>query len=120
MGKHSLPLKLEDLEIYKLALEVGEMVWNFVERWEYLNKRHPGRQFTEAADSIAANIAEGHGRYFYKEKKLFCFYARGSLLETKTWFYKSCHRNLITREEYLSLLENSILSITNPTATSKP
>lgn len=105
MGEHSLPLKLEDLEIYRLALDVGEIVWNIVERWEYLNKKHPGRQFTEAADSIAANIAEGHGRYFFKEKKLFCYYSRGSLLESKTSAYKSCRRNLMAKEEYLDLLE---------------
>ncbi|MEZ4954532.1 MAG: four helix bundle protein [Saprospiraceae bacterium] len=105
MRENSTPLKLEDLEIYRLSLEVGEIVWNIVERWEYLNKKHPGRQFTEAADSIAANIAEGHGRYFFKEKKLFCYYSRGSILESKTWAYKSCRRNLMTRDEYLSLLE---------------
>ncbi len=88
-----------------MALEVGEVVWGMVEKWEYLYKRHPGRQFTEAADSIAANIAEGHGRYFFKEKKQSCYYSRGSLLETKTWSYKSCRRSLISRDEYIGLLE---------------
>ncbi len=105
MKENLPPLKLGDLEIYRLALEIGEIVWSLVEKWEYLYKRHPGRQFTEAADSIAANIAEGHGRYFYKEKKVFCHYSRGSLLETKTWSYKSCRRNLISKDEYLRLLE---------------
>ena len=105
MGEHSKPLKLEDLEIYHLALEVGEIVWKIVETWEYSYKRHPGRQFAESADSIAANIAEGHGRFFYKEKKVFCYYARGSLLEAKTWSYKSCKRNLMTRNEYMDLLQ---------------
>jgi len=36
-----------------------------------------------AADSIPANIAEGYGRYFYKESKQFYFYSRGSIQETK-------------------------------------
>ena len=99
------PLKLEDLEIYKLALDIGEIVWKMVEKWEYNHRRHPGRQYTEAADSMAANISEGHGRFFYKEKKVFCYYARGSLMETKTWSYKSCRRNLMTREEYMNLYE---------------
>ncbi len=104
MKNHSLPLKLEDLEIYKLALDIGETVWGIVDKWEYINKKHPGKQFLEAADSIAANIAEGHGRYFFKEKKLFCYYSRGSLLESKTWAYKSCRRNLMTRDECMDLL----------------
>ena len=104
MGKRTEPLKLEELEIYRLALEIGETAWKLTEPWEYLNRQHPGRQFTKAADSIAANISEGHGRYFFKEKKQFCYYARGSLSETKTWSYKSGRRNLITRKEYLDLL----------------
>ncbi|MCK6691018.1 MAG: four helix bundle protein [Thermoanaerobaculia bacterium] len=54
-----------------------------------------GGQFCEAADSIASNIAEGHGWYHFKENKNFCFYARGSLLESKSWLKKSHNRNLV-------------------------
>ncbi|MEO1260381.1 MAG: four helix bundle protein [Bacteroidota bacterium] len=98
-------LRLEDLEIYQMSIEIGEKVWHLVEQWECLHRRHPGNQFIRAADSIAANIAEGYGRFFFKERKVFCYYARGSLMETKSWLYKSCKRNLITQEEYLELLE---------------
>jgi hypothetical protein len=30
---------LEDLEIYKLAVEIGEEVWNIVVKWEYFPRR---------------------------------------------------------------------------------
>src|SRR4029078_9041038 len=76
-------LLLDDLDIYKLALEIGENVWTIIIKWEYFTKRSLGAQFVEAADSIAANIAEGYGRYFYKDRKQFYYYSRGSLLETK-------------------------------------
>ena len=46
-------------------------------------------QFVEAADSISANIAEGYGRYFYKDRRVFCYYSRGSILETKNWSVQS-------------------------------
>jgi four helix bundle protein len=36
-----------------------------------------------AADSIPANIAEGYGRYFYKESKQFYFYSRGQFRKRK-------------------------------------
>jgi four helix bundle protein len=76
-------LLLDDLDIYQQTLEIGECVWNIVLKWEYFSKRTVGGQFVEAADSIASNIAEGYGRYFYKDRKQFYYYSRGSLLETK-------------------------------------
>jgi four helix bundle protein len=60
----------------------------------------PAGQFTEAADSISANIAEGYGRYHVRESINFCFYARGSILECKDWLYKCFHRKLVTAEQY--------------------
>jgi four helix bundle protein len=59
----------------------------------------------EAADSIAANVAEGYGRYFYKDRKQFCYYSRGSLMETKNWLTKSFSQKLITQEEFDTLIE---------------
>ncbi len=97
--------RLEDLEIYQLALEIGEIVWAIVEKWEYFSKKTLGAQFVDAADSISANIAEGYGRYFYKDRKLFCYYSRGSLLETKNWAIKSFNRSLLSKDEYEILLQ---------------
>jgi four helix bundle protein len=96
---------LEDLENYQMALEIGEHVWNFVVKWDYFSKKSVGAQFVEAADSIASNIAEGYGRYFYKDRKQFCYYSRGSLMETKTWTTKAFTRKLISNEESDTLLE---------------
>jgi len=96
---------LEDLEIYKLSLEIGEYVWNIVIKWEYFPQKTIGSQFVEAADSVAANIAEGYGRYFYKDRKQFCYYSRGSLMETKNWVTKSFNRKLIAQEEFDTLIE---------------
>lgn len=96
---------LEDLEIYKLALEIGEYVWNVVGKWESFSRRTLGIQFVEAADSIASNIAEGYGRYFYKDRKQFCYYSRGSLMETTTWTKKAINRRLISKDEFETLIE---------------
>jgi len=93
-------LKLEELEVYKLAMEVGEEVWKIVEGWNYFSKRTIGEQLTRAADSISANISEGYGRFHFKENKQFCYYGRGSLMETKTFLMKAKNRNLIPEKEF--------------------
>ncbi|WP_394345166.1 four helix bundle protein [Flavisolibacter ginsenosidimutans] len=50
-------------------------------------------------------MAEGYGRYFYKESKQFYFYARGSVQETKAWLSK-CKRRQIVDVEYCAALLN--------------
>jgi four helix bundle protein len=105
MSKTDKPLRLEDLEIYVLAMEIGEIVWEEVSTWEYLHRNHPGNQYVRAADSIAANISEGHGRFFFKEKKQFTYFSRGSLQETKTWTAKSFKRKLIAEPRFRELMD---------------
>lgn len=39
-------------------------------------------QIRRSCKSIAANIAEGYGRFYYQDNVRFCYNARGSLLET--------------------------------------
>jgi four helix bundle protein len=52
-------LRLEELEVYRVAMEIGEIVWNVVIKWEYFEKKTLGAQLVNAADSIALNISEG-------------------------------------------------------------
>ncbi len=94
---------LEKLLIYQMSMDIGQQVWTIVEGWQYFAKDTIGKQLVRAADSIAANLSEGYGRYFYKENKQFCYYARGSLQETKTWLKKAFDRNLILPSEFQSL-----------------
>ena len=93
-------IPLEELDIYLMAMEIGEMVWEWVNLWGNFPRFHLGGQFTDAADSIAANISEGYGRFHFKDKRNFYYNARGSLSETKTWAAKSRQRNLITPENF--------------------
>jgi four helix bundle protein len=39
-------------------------------------------QIRRASKSVAANIAEGYGRFYYQDNIRFCYNARGSLVET--------------------------------------
>jgi four helix bundle protein len=72
---------------------------------DVFSKKNLGDQFVRAADSIALNIAEGYGRYHYKENKNFCWYARGSLFETKTANQKAYDRKLMTQEKFNIILD---------------
>ena len=102
--KTTLMILLEELKVYQLAMELGELIFDITVKWDLFNKKSLGDQYLRAADSIALNISEGYGRFHYKENKNFCWYARGSLFETKTANQKAYNRKLITDEEYNSIL----------------
>ena len=86
--------RIEDLEIYTLSEAFADEIWFIVAEWDYFVKDTVGKQLARAADSISANIAEGFGRYHYKENKNFCYFSRGSVIETKSWIKKSNTRRL--------------------------
>ena len=93
-------MDLADLKVYQLSMELGERVWRLVTPWDYFAKDTVGKQLVRSADSMAANISEGFGRYYYKENKRFCYYSRGSLQETRTWLTKASNRGLVGKAEY--------------------
>src|SRR6185295_18650934 len=97
-------LTLDEIIVYQRAMQFGERIYSIVIAWKYFSQTTIGKQLIESSDSIAANISEGYGRYFYKENRNFCFYARGSLTETKTWITKAANRDLISKEKFNQLL----------------
>ena len=79
------------------------MSWDIVNTWDFFNKDTLGKQSVRAADSMSLNIAEGYGRYFYKENKNFNYYSRGSAFECTSCLRKAVKRNLIAEEENTKL-----------------
>jgi four helix bundle protein len=89
----------ENLEIYRLAEQLGDEIWRIVARWERLAQTTLGSQMIRAADSVGANIAEGTGRTTYRDNRRFIGMARGSLYETMHWLRRACIRGLLGQEE---------------------
>lgn len=86
----------ENLEVYKLAEKLADLIWEIVLQWDYFAKSTVGMQMVDAADSIAANIAEGCGRFNYRDNAKFIKIARGSPYETKNWLRRAYNRKLLT------------------------
>ena len=93
-------LTLNDISAYKIAFELSNYVWDIVVKWDGFAKFTVGKQFTEAVDSVSANIAEGFGRYFKKDKINFYRYSKGSVSEAADWNNKSILRSLLTQDQF--------------------
>ena len=90
-----MPESVNDLEIYRESMDIGDTIWDMVMEWSFFAKDTVGKQIVRSADSIAANLSEGFGRYHFKEKQRFCYYSRGSAEETQTWIEKAARRKLV-------------------------
>jgi len=76
----------EDLECYKLALDVMVNAHQFAQRLPADEKYDLVQQVRRSSKSVTANIAEGYGRYHYLDSLRFYSNARGSLNETLNHF----------------------------------
>lgn len=95
---------LGNLKVYQNALELSELGWEIYLRLSQEVKFGMGNQFIRAIDSIGANIAEGYGRFHYRDKVKFYYNARGSLWESKHWLLLLFKRDFIDKETFEYLL----------------
>ena len=93
----------ENLEVYRLAEDLADAIWNLVIEWDEFARRTVGGQLVRAADSIGANIAEGTGRGSYKDNRNFARIGRGSLNETRHFLRRAFRRHLLTEEQIAKL-----------------
>jgi four helix bundle protein len=98
-------MKLEDLEVYKIALEISNLAWEIYNELPREHRLTQGSQFLEAADSTGANIAEGFGRYHYRDSLKFYYNSRGSLLVLKHWNILLINRSLAKSDNLSKMKE---------------
>jgi four helix bundle protein len=64
------------------------------EKWDLAD------QIKRSSKSVGANIAEGHGRFYYKDRVRFCYNARGSLSETENHLIDAKDLGYISQQLY--------------------
>ncbi|MFH1822131.1 MAG: four helix bundle protein [Patescibacteria group bacterium] len=90
--------KLEDLEAWQEARLLCQGVYIITKSYpkseEYILKKH----LRESARGVASNIAEGFGRYYFKENLRFYGIAKGCLNEVKSDLFISFDVGYISSE----------------------
>jgi four helix bundle protein len=88
-----------DLNVWKesnrLSVEIYKTTENFPDNEKYgiIN------QLRRASSSVGANIAEGFGRFHYKDKIKFYYNARGSVCEVQNFLFLSQDLKYLTKKE---------------------
>lgn len=104
-------MELNDLEIYRMAREIGKLAWQAYGTLTWQDKKIFSDQFISAIDSISANIAEGFGRFHYLDKNKFNYNARGSLLESIYWLETMMERGKIKDEELGRVIKEKLQNL---------
>lgn len=94
----------EKLVVYQKAVDFADEVCSrsasFPHGYRFLSD-----QLNRAAVSIAANLAEGNGRFTKADRRNFFGIARGSVQECVPLLELALRRGLITSDEHLALKE---------------
>jgi len=93
-----------DLEIYKIAHQLGVEIHRFSLDLHKFELFEIGSQLRRASKSISANIVEGYGRRKYKAEFIrFLIYSHSSCNETIEWleYIRDCHSDLSDRSTEL-------------------
>jgi four helix bundle protein len=81
MGKTSDIRSFEDLEVWRMGRNLRTRLYALAREIPTTEAYNLAPQIRRAAVSITANIAEGYGRYHYKENVQCCRISRGSAYE---------------------------------------
>ncbi len=97
-----------ELDVYIVAEKLSDMIWFAYDEWPDKVQKTIGYQIIRSADSIAANIAEGYGRFSSADRRKFYLYARGSFEETKCWLRKAIRRKIIISEKEINQIKGFV------------
>ena len=92
----------EDLEVWQLALEVIDKMYEIADKFPPMELYNLTSQVRRAAISISLNIAEGSGRHQKRDFARFIRLSIGSLLEVVACLKIAIRRNYLAQSEYVS------------------
>jgi four helix bundle protein len=103
--------RFEDLECWKGARELVNMVYRAIKQSEAFGKdfRLVG-QATSAAVSVMSNIAEGFSRHTNKEFTQFLFISKGSAAELQSILYVAKDLRYISNDTFESIYNQTEIS----------
>ena len=101
------PIKsFEDLDVWKVGRQVRRELYVLTTDFPKQEQYCLGQQVRTAAISLTANIAEGYGRFHYKENIQFCRIARGSAYELLDHLSRAKTRSMFLKNNTMIFKSN--------------
>ena len=91
-----------DLDVWKIARKLKIRIWGLVKTFPTEEKFRLTDQLIRSSRGVCSMIAEGHGKFTYKDKINYCMMGRGSLSETFNHLIDAMDAEYINKEELKS------------------
>ncbi len=92
--------RFEDLRSWQEARKLAQVVYRLTKKNGFKGDRELVWQIKDAAGSCMGNIAEGHGRYSFEEKRRFLEISLGSAKEIQSHLYIALDQAYVTQDEF--------------------
>lgn len=90
--------KFYEMDIWKEAYGLQKHVFDFTQSYPKDERFGLVSQTNDSANSVVANIAESHGRFYYADKIRVLYTVRGELEETQSHLMVAFSRQYINKE----------------------
>ena len=104
-------ITFEDLEVWQYCSHLCKTLTDYARTLPVDEKFRLADQIIRAARSVTNNIAEGYGRYHYRENIQFCRQSRGSLYELIDHLIISFNEGYIQNEAFQSLRNDCLRGV---------
>ncbi|MBI5775990.1 MAG: four helix bundle protein [Nitrospirae bacterium] len=93
----------EDLEVWQVGRMLRKKLYALARRLPEHERYNLAAQIRSAAVSLTANVAEGYGRFHFKENVQFCRIARGSANELQDHLITCNDEGYLQKNEFQEL-----------------
>jgi four helix bundle protein len=91
--------KFIDLDVWKNSINLCLEIYKITSKFPKSELFGITNQLRRASSSVGANIAEGFGRYYFKDKIRFYYQSRGSATETQNFVVLASKLGMIGKNE---------------------
>lgn len=92
-----------DLEVWQKARQLKNEIQEIIAAFPAQEKYRLEDQLIRSSRSIGSNIAEGYGRFTYKDQIHYCVQARGSLFESINHIIDAKDCNYISEDTFIRI-----------------
>lgn len=85
--KTKVKTQFSNMNIWHDSINLTKRIYDLINFLPSEENYNMIQQLRRASSSVSANIAEGAGRYYFKDKVRFYYQARGSLCEVQSFLF---------------------------------